>query len=202
MIKPLFGKGKTLQRNLSHPEPAGSQTLHIASPGGFSPGDRVFCSEVGGSELEYLGPVTSVEPDAIQVTHGLAAAKNASAIVWKPEGCFQWPTIASSPVERVFHEGIATERAVGGALWSVRTSDPWREDTLRFQGISRAHFAELRAWLAAHARGGLDDFTWVDEAREIARVRLLHCDFTQIEKTPHSMELAIQLAVLEEGDYA
>lgn len=201
MIKPFFAKNKALERTLSHAENAGVQILHVSSPGNFAQGDRIFCAEADGSELEYLGLVETVGADHIEVSCALTAAKSATATVWKAASVFQWETVASSPVRRAFHEGIAVERAAGGALWSVRTADPWREDALRFPGISRGYFTAFRAWLTARARGGLDDFTWVDEARAIARARLLECDFVQEENAPKTTGLILRLAVLEEGDY-
>jgi hypothetical protein len=202
MIKPLFAKARDRERTLTQAAQAGTKTLHVSAPSEFALGDRIFVSESDGSELEYLGPVTQIGADSLTVTHALANPKTITARIWRPQSAFQWDTVTTEPVERVFHEGIAVERSVGGALWAVRLADPIREDTLRFTGVSRAAFASFRSWLSSHACGGLDDFTWVDEQRACARVRLLNCDFIQLEKVPRVVALDIRLAVLGEGAYA
>jgi hypothetical protein len=203
MIKPLFTRGQELERSLSESADAGSRILHTASASDFSLGDRLFVSESDGAELEYLGAIVEVAPTLLTATFPLDAAKSATARLWRPASLFQWDTVTASPaVDRVLREGIATERSVGGALWSVRIADPWREDTLRLSGIPRAHFAAFREWLASAARGGLDDFTWIDEARNVARARLLDTGFDQKETVSRVVDLVLKLAVLEEGGYA
>ncbi|MBN1867725.1 hypothetical protein JW916_10570 [Candidatus Sumerlaeota bacterium] len=203
MIKPLFTRERELERSLSQSADAGSRVLYTASASDFSVGDRLFVSESDGSELEYLGAIAEVAPTSLTATFPLETAKSATARVWRPASAFQWETVTASPsVDRVLREGIVAERSVGGALWSARVADPWREDTLRFPGLSRAHFTAFRSWLASATRGGLDDFTWVDETRCVARVRLLDSGFDQKETVSRVVDLVLKLAVLEEGGTA
>ena len=202
MIKPLFAVAKNLERALSHAETAGATDLHVPSPSDFSVGAPIFVSEANGAEMEFLGRIRAIGDDTISVAFGLAADKSATAKIWTPSSAFPWEAVTSQPMERSFHEGIRVEQSVGGALWSVRTAEPLRTDRLRFREISRSHFAAFRSWLSAQVRGGLDDFTWVDEERNVARVRLVRCDFTQVEERPRVVELIVDLAVLEEGGYA
>jgi hypothetical protein len=204
MIKPLFAKGKELERTFASETSAGSATLEVAAPEDFALGDRVFVANADGSALECVGPVTEVSEDAITVRYGLKWARGTTARVWRAQRVFQWETVSEEPVASVFRDGIRAERSVGGAVWSVRTGDPAREDTVRFSGVSRGGFAAFRAWLEAAARGGVDDFTWVDETRQPARVRLLESGFAPAQgvEVLRSLDLTIRLAVLEEGGYA
>ncbi len=202
MMKPLFAKDKQLERNLAQSEAAGATVLHVATPSDFNLNDLVFVADADGTGVEYLGAVTAVGADSLTVSHPLAASRDTTATLWRPAAEFRWETVTAEPMRRAFREGIAVERSVGGALWSVRVAEAVREDTLRFKGVSRAHFTAFRAWLAAWTRSGLDDFTWIDESRAAARVRLLDCDFEQVEKIPGALALALQLAVQQEGGYA
>ena len=77
-----------------------------------------------------------------------------------------------------------------------------RDDTLRFPEVSRAHFLAWRDWFGANLRMGLNDFTWVDESRAVARVRLLNREFEQTGPTPGVVSVVIRLAVLQEGGTA
>jgi hypothetical protein len=202
MTKPVFAQGKEFERNLLQPAPAGTKTLYISSPGSFSLGDRIFCADGDGSQTEYLGIVTSVEASAIIVAFSLLTSRDTNATIWRPAEIHSWETVASEPVRRVYREGIAVERALGGALWSVRTADAVQEAKLIFAGITPAHVASFRTWLSTAARSGLDNFTWADERRATATVHLLDYDFKPIETAPESLTLAMHLAIVEEGGYA
>jgi hypothetical protein len=202
MMKPLFAKDKLLERNLAQSEPVGTRLLHVASPSDFSLGSLVFVGDLDGANVEYLGAVTAVGLDSLSVAHALGLPRLGTATLWCSASALRWASVTDEPVERAFREGIAVERSAGGALWSVRVADAVREDTLRFKGISRAQFTDFRDWLAASARSGLDDFTWVDESRRVARVRLQDCDFKLIEEVPGSLTLAQHLALDQEGGYA
>ncbi|NQU43389.1 hypothetical protein HQ520_08885 [bacterium] len=202
MIKPLFAQGISHQTLLAQAEPSGVSTLRVTGPEGFSVGQHVFCCESDGSELEYAGCVTAVDLDAVSVHLPLLQGKQSGGLVWSAESVFQWQRISAGPLHRSFQEGIRSEHSVGGAVWSVRTGDPWREDELCFRGLLRSHFVAFRQWLTENVRGGLDDFTWVDEARDVARVRLTNTEFLQVEQVPRVIELRLKLAVLEEGGYA
>ena len=93
MIRPLFAKGKELERTLSQAELAGATDLHVPTPGDFSPGDLIFIAEVDDSELEFLGPVQSVAGTTITVVHPLATDKADTATVWRAASAFQWQTV-------------------------------------------------------------------------------------------------------------
>lgn len=201
MLKPIFTKGTALHRSLNSAPQAGARILYCDESRDFSIGDRVFVAEADGSELEYMGVVrVSGDPPWLETTLSMKKAKSANAAIWRAQSVFQWETVTAAPVQRVFHEGIVVDRSVGGGLWAVRVADPVREDTLRFNGVSRASFAAFRAWLAASTRNGLEEFTWVDEERQIARVRLLRCDLVQAENAPRTLAFDLKLAILAEGE--
>lgn len=202
MLKPLFAKGKELERPLTHSANAGENFLRCANSYEFGIGQRTFVAESDGAELEYMGPVTMAgDPPWVETVLSLKQAKTVTATLWRAQTFFQWETVTSQPVQRAFHEGIVVERSVGGRLWSVRVADPLREDTLRFTGVSRPSFAAFQGWMAAATRGGLEEFTWVDEERQIARVRLVNCDLVQVENSPRTLAIDLKLAVLAEGEY-
>jgi len=202
MLKPLFAVGRRLERTLTRSEPAGATALHVSAPADFQVGDPIFISDADATAIECLGPVRGIGAEAVTVSRPLAGPRSDSAIVWTPAGALQWQVVRADPPGRSFHGGIAVERSAGGVLWSVRTGAPWREESLRFEGVMRSDFDAFRAWLDAAARGGLDDFAWVDGSARPCRVRLLDCDFTPREERPRTVDLVLRIAVLEEGSYA
>lgn len=202
MFKPFFAKGKASQAVLSRLVPAGAFILPVDSVAGFAPGDRIFCAGAGGSKTEYLGVAAQVSDDGIRVSRAVKLGRDAGALVFRPVSVFQWPGASAGSFLTSFHSGIAVERAVDGGLWPVRVADAWREDTVEFPELNRSTFNAFRAWLEGVARGGLEDFGWVGESGEVARVRLLDCDFNKIKASGCLVDLLLRLAVLEEGGYA
>ncbi len=202
MIKPLFARNKQLERPLTAPAAAGATVLKVTGAANFLPGDLLFIAHADQSLPECLGPVRAATATTLTPTFPLQSARSATATLWRPAGVFHWKTLQSASVERAFQEGIRLERTLGGGYYPVRLAAPQREDTLRFPALTRSEFETLRAWFATHTRSGLDDFTWVDEHRQLARVRLAACDFDQKEQTPRVLALALRLIVLEEGGYA
>jgi hypothetical protein len=202
MIKPLFARNKQLERPLAVPAAAGATTLQVAGAANFLPGDLLFIAHADQSRPECLGPVRATTATTLTVTFPLQTARSATATLWRPAGTFHWKTLQSASVERAFQEGLHLERTLGGGFYPVRLAAPQREDTLRFPAVARSEFEALRAWFTTHTRSGLDEFTWVDEHRQLARVRLAACDFDQKEHPPRVLTLALRLIVLEEGGYA
>ncbi|MFP4379462.1 MAG: hypothetical protein ACLFUS_03080 [Candidatus Sumerlaeia bacterium] len=202
MIKPIFAHAKSQIQNLDAAVAAGASLLPVASPEVYAPGDKIFCAENDGSLLEYLGNVRTVAADSITVDQTLENARTTASQIWKAASFFQWIVMPAGPVEKHYRQGVAVERGVGGALWSVRSAAPSRQDILRFRGVSRAHFSLLRNWLDANVRGGIDTFTRVNEFREINTVRLLDCDFVQREEKTETIELEVQIEIIETGAYA
>ncbi|HBF35338.1 TPA: hypothetical protein DDW35_12325 [Candidatus Sumerlaeota bacterium] len=201
MMKPFFAKGKTLARNLTQAASAGSQLLPIDTPSDFAVGDRIFCAE-SGAGLEYLGVVLQVNTASLEVSLPLKITKTVAATLWRPSYAFQWSRVLESSSHTTYQNGMVVERAVGGALWPVRTADPTHQQTLSFHALPLSSFNVFRAWLDTAVRSGLDEFTWVSENGEVARVRLLDADFKEVDTCVKSINLSLPLAVLQEGGYA
>jgi hypothetical protein len=202
MLKPFFVRSRQLERPLAAPAAAGTMTLPVAGAANFLPGDLLFIAHADQSLIESLGPVQTVTSSTVTATFPLRTARSVTATLWRPAATFHWKSLQAAPVERSFQEGIHLERTLGGGFYAVRLAAPQREDTLRFPSVTRSEFEALRVWLAAHTRSGLDEFTWVDEYRQPARVRLAACDFEQHEQPSRVLALALRLIVLEEGGFA
>lgn len=202
MIKPFFTAGAASVQPLSAGALAGDRVLQVPTPSAFTPGQVAFVSDLGGAGVQCLGPVRSVGETSIAVAIALDTPRAASAPVWRAASQFAWPTVSAAP-RRVVHEsGVAIERSTGGALWSVRAASPWEEETLHFEGLAASDFDAFLTWLGESAQGGLDPFTWVDEAANVARVKMAECRFDLAERPPGNLAVALRLAILARQEVA
>jgi hypothetical protein len=204
MIKPLFAHSKTGEREIAVSVEAGADGIPLADSSAYSAGQVVFAdlSNPSDSSLVFLGSVASVHPSGIVLARSLAFPLPAGTPVWAAAAHFQWPIMPVPSLERRHAGGVFVERSVGGALWSVKIADSWREDTVRFAGLPRSRFEALRLWIDTHVRGGADDFTWVDPEGALHRVRLLNGELLHRESVPRTLDIEIRLAVLADNEYA
>ena len=80
MLKPMFAKGKDLERVLEEAAGPGYNLLICSDSSDFSCGDHIFVAEADGSELEYMGLATSTgDPPWIETTLSLKQALVLSA---------------------------------------------------------------------------------------------------------------------------
>jgi len=194
-MKPVFAKGTRAQASLSASAAKGALTLPVNDADSiFSVGELLFCSEADGSELECLGPVTAVDGVGVTVALGLASAKSGGAKVWTPETSLLWPLGRSAPLRRTYHSGVEVQRSVGGALYHTRLADPYWEEPLVFERVARADYAQYEGWFIDTLRGGVEEFTFVDEERRVSAVKILNTAVEQEESPAGVARVAIQLA--------
>jgi hypothetical protein len=202
-VGPFCAQGRPIEATLSSSISEGENRIYIPRPIDWNYGDRVFVGNSDFTNVEYLGMVVTINNDSLVTTLPAARSHGDTSIVWRPAKYFIWRDQPILPIERTRNEGIVAERSAGGALWSVRVAAPSLEVAVRFRGVVAAEYETFREWIDDELRGGLDDFTWVDERRKIARVRLLE---TRLEVSPDSPAepsvLHVRYAVLAEKEYA
>jgi hypothetical protein len=202
MIRPVFARGKQQEQSLTQAATAPTNQLYTADAStNFSVGDLILISESDGSELEFLGSVTATTPTYLTTSLSLAADKAATAKLWRPSASFVWPATPSLPLEKDHSTGIVTARSLGGTLFSARVADPRRVDRLEVERMRVADFESLRAWVATSLDDGLLDFSYVDEGGEVSRARLMAPEFLQRQDDEQLTSLAVEIAVLAEGEY-
>jgi hypothetical protein len=201
-MKPLFARGKQNERTLTQFVQQGSTQLPIAGASlYFSVGDKIFVSEADGSELEFLGNALAVETNQLTTARGLAGDKDDGAHVWKPLERFEFEIGRSSPFLRKFDTGIEAQRTIGGQVYSTRVREPGWTEVLSFSKLSRANFFAFQDFLRDSLNDGLNEFTYVDEAGDIAVVRLLTTQIEQHEQFPQLATLKLELFYLQQGQF-
>jgi len=170
---PLFCQGKDVQRETSEAIGIGARQIPTADAANqFRAGERVFISEPNGAEVEYLGTIQSVATDSITVELATAAAKSEGAKLWTPQEMFEWPAGALGAAQRSCHSGVEVVRSLGGVSYATRLHSPYETEKVRFENLSDERFEQLSSWFEQQANGGLDEFTYVDGAHAVWRVRL------------------------------
>jgi hypothetical protein len=201
-MKPLFACGKQNERTLTQFVERGSTHLPIAGASlYFAVGDKVFVSEAGGTELEFLGNALAVETNLLTTARPLSSDKDAGAHVWKPLEQFEFEIGRSSPFLRRLDTGIEILKTVGGQVYSTRVREPGWIEMLSFSKLSRANFLAFQDFLRNSLNDGLNEFAYVDEAADVAIVRLLTTQIEQHEAFPQLATLKIELAYVQKGQY-
>ena len=202
MIIPLFCQGKAVERETSQAVGIGAKVIPTPDAASyFESGNRIFISEPDATEIEYLGSVQSVAADSITATLATEAAKGSGAKLWTPAALFEWPVGSESAARRVRHTGVETVRSLGGNAWATRLESPYEIEVVRFDNLTREKSEQLSAWFDNEAGGGLEEFTYVDAARAVWRVRL---DAPTLEWSPTARGLIageFKLHLLGEAAY-
>lgn len=203
MIIPFFCQSKATQRETSQAVGIGTRLIPtLGAEDYFQPGQRIFISESDATEIEHLGTIQSVATDSITVGLATEAAKAVAAKLWTPEDVFEWPVGAEAAVRRMHHTGVGVIRSLGGDAYATRLQTPYEIEHVRFDNLTDDRFEQLSAWFEQQAGGGLEEFTYVNAAREVWRVRL---DAPTLEWSRNPRDLIaveFQLQLLNEASYS
>jgi hypothetical protein len=170
---PLFCQSKSTQHVTSEAIGAGVREIPAADANAFfGEGERLFVSEPDGSEAEFLGRIQEIATDVITVELATQAAKGAGAKLWTPEAVFDWPVGDDVHSTRERQSGVEVVRSLGGAAYATRLRTACVSETVRFENLTDERFAALLDWIEQRSEDGLEEFTYVDVARVVRRVRL------------------------------
>lgn len=134
----------------------------------FAPGaPALLCDAASGAQNRSLGRILAIEGDSLRVERAAGRAYGAAAL-WSPARWWRWSTGRFPPLAESLEPGIEYQRFLDGTGAAARVAAARRVLDFGIGPIPRGEIAEFRAWLDAAARGGLDPFTWVDEAGDTA----------------------------------
>ncbi len=199
MIKPVFLKGRELERVLTAGVDAGDTMLPVSAGLDFSVGDHVLVSDADGSAAEYVGQASATAANSVTTALGVASVRSAGALVWRAAAVMAWRSVTASPQSVDYDQGVRTEWTVGGDVVSSRLGSETVEERLRFSEISLGEFEDFRTWLQSAAQGGLLSFTRVGEERGVAVARLVDTRLERREKRRETLGLELRLAIIESG---
>lgn len=199
---PLFCQSKDVQRETSQAVGAGARLIPTADADDyFCAGQRVFISEPDASEVEFLGAIQSVAEDTITVELATQAAKSEGAKLWTPQAAFEWPAGAADAARRSRRSGVEVVRSLGGVAYATRLHSPYEIERVQFDNLTPERFAQLSSWFEQQADGGLEEFSYVDAARAVWRVRL---DAPTLESSRNARDLLalhFDLHLLDNAQY-
>lgn len=201
-MKPLFAKGVSGQHIVSQSIAHDTNLIYITNANAYySAGDEIFISESNGLSLEYLGQATSVDSTKIITTFNVSEGKSSSAIVWKPTDLLKFYVSPSSPKDRKYYSGIDVVRTEGGVSYSSKISDSYEITTLTFENYPRDNFAEIESWLKDTLNDFLEEFSYIDEQRQVCVVRILDNTVGHFEKNIKNVDFKINLEIIEKDEY-
>jgi hypothetical protein len=200
---PLFCQDKDVQRTISQAVGIGTRQIPTEQAASyFRAGERVFVSKADATEVEYLGTIQTVATDSITVELATQVAHAVGAPLWTPGAVFEWPAGSDGAARRVRRGGVEVVRSLGGEGYATRLHLPYDVESVRFENLTDERFGQLSSWFDIQANGGLQEFTYVDAARVVWRVRL---DAPALEWSRNPRNLIVvgfNLHLLSEAKYA
>ena len=152
-------------------------------------------------EPEYLGMIRAVATDLVTVELATQASKAAGANLWTPVAVFEWPAGEGAAARRARQSGVEVVRSLGGVAYATRLREAGLAESVRFENLTEKRLGELLDWIEEEAGDGLDEFTYVDYARVLWRVRV---EMPSFEWRRNERDLAvaeIRLLLLAENSY-
>ena len=170
---PLFCQDKATQLTTNAPVGLGARTIPVADASShYTPGETLFISHFDGGAVEFLGTIEAAGTDSLTVEFATEIARAIGALVWTPLYAFPWPPGRDVSVVRICRSGVELVRALGGAAYATRLQTARESETIRFANLIGERFGALRDWFDSRADFGLEQFTYIDSARRVHRVRL------------------------------
>lgn len=201
-MKPVFAKGKSETCDTNGGIDQGATEIPVASADQhFTEGNLIFLSDADLSDVECPGFALAVSSTSITVPFGVKTARAAGAKVWKPTNFFQWEIGRSSPLKRMYDSGTEILTTSGGVVYSTKIADAHTIERLVFDTLTESCFSDYESWVKEIVNDGLDSFTYVDEARNVFKVRITNPDVDRVEQHPGLISLEINLAIEEDAVY-
>ena len=201
-MKPIFAKGKTEICDTTGTLQVDDTEIPVTNASQhFTAGDLIFLADSDFSGVECLGFATAVSSSAITVLFGIKTARAVGAKVWKPTNYFQWEIGRSSPLKRSYFSGTEILETAGGIIYSTKIADSKTIEQLIFNRISVIGFSTYESWVKNTLSDGLYSFTYVDEERDVFKVRILNPDVLRVEESPGLVELMVNLGIEDEDVY-
>jgi hypothetical protein len=135
----------------------------------FVPAVPLFIASFSGIENRSLGHALSNDSGVVRFERSPGGDYSANSILWSPGAWHEWSTGRCPGASDVWDRGTELVRVGDGDALAMRLHVARRSTSLRIGPIPLAETDAFRAWLDAHARGGVDPFTWVDERGAVAR---------------------------------
>jgi hypothetical protein len=198
----VFAKGKMNEREIVSFAGASSFVIPVTDASiYFSAGDLIYISDPDYSDVEFLGPVTSITGNEIQCLSALKKSRLAGSRVWKPENYIMWPRKRSVPKKRRIETGIQSRFSAGSHLFLTRIREKSVFENLRFQDLRLREIHLFSDWIDSVIDGGLEIFTFTDEDSVVSTAAISSPELIYIEKSQDALLIDMEIRILDKGKY-